>query len=161
MKDLAEGKRPELRSNGRFTRDFLYIEDAVEIQFMLAERLAEDRSLYGEAFNFSYGAPIEVIEIVRRLAELTGQSIEPIVNESVRDEIPHMHLSCEKATKRLGWKPLFSLDEGLRRTVEWYSQYFKSRTSRVKRLGHGLIGVSWSALSEAPVEMLSMLLSCG
>jgi nucleoside-diphosphate-sugar epimerase len=125
MKDLAEGRTPVLRSNGRFTRDFLYIEDAVEIQLMLAERLFQDSSLYGEAFNFSYGLQVEVIDIVRRLAELTNKPIEPIVNNCVTAEIQNMHLSSEKAIQRLNWKPVFTFDEGLQRCVEWYSDFFK------------------------------------
>lgn len=126
MKDLAEGRTPALRSNGKFTRDFLYIEDAVEIQLMLAERLAEDPSLYGEAFNFSYGLQIEVIDIVRRLAELTGEPIEPTVNDNIQVEIPHMHLSSDKAVEILDWKPRHNFDGGLKESVRWYSHYFKA-----------------------------------
>ena len=128
-KDLFEGKRPKLRSNGRFTRDFLYIEDAVEVQLMLAERVAEDPSLYGEAFNFSYGVRLEVIDIVRRIAELSGANLEPVINEDVRAEIPHMQLSCDKAAEKLNWKPRFTFDAGLGRTVEWYRRYFKRQTA--------------------------------
>jgi dTDP-glucose 4,6-dehydratase len=127
MKDLFEGKRPELRSDGRFKRDFLYIEDAVEVQLMIAEAVANDRTLYGEAFNFSYGVELEVIDIIRRLAELTGKPIEPIVRANARAEIPHMQLSSQKAKERLGWRPLYDFDEGLRRAVRWYSGYFSNQ----------------------------------
>lgn len=126
MKDLAEGRTPILRSNGKFTRDFIYIEDAVEIQLMLAERLDADPSLYGEAFNFSYGMQVEVIDIVRRLAVLTGGPIEPTVNSNVQVEIPHMHLSSDKAVEILDWRPRFSFDKGLKESVRWYTRYFKT-----------------------------------
>lgn len=156
MKDLSEGRRPELRSHGRFTRDFLYIEDAAEIQLMLAERVAEDPSLYGEAFNFSHGVQLEIIDIVRRIAELTGKPIEPVVHDNARAEIPHIHLSSEKATERLGWEPLFSFDEGLRRAVEWYSRYFKSRKKRMARAGYNVTAALGSLLFE-PVEVLPLI----
>jgi len=155
MKDLAEGRRPELRSNGRFTRDFLYIEDAVEVQLMLAQRVAEDPSLYGEAFNFSYGVELEVIDIVHRLSDLTGYPIEPIVRDHVQIEIPHMRLSSEKAVERLGWKPKFTFDEGLKRAVAWYSSYF-SRRIPMKSLSAGLTGFLCSAI--ALFETVDMLL---
>ena len=126
---LARGEPPMLRSDGRATRDFVYIEDAAEAQLLLARRLAEDSSLYGEAFNFSYGEPIAVREVLRRLSDLSGLDVTPVVTNSVRSEIRHMHLSSEKAASRLGWRPRIGLDEGLHRTVRWYFSYFNHTSS--------------------------------
>jgi dTDP-glucose 4,6-dehydratase len=117
---LAKGDVPRLRSDGRFTRDFLYIEDAVDAQLLLAERLAVDQSLYGEAFNFSYGEQIEVLEIVRRLVSLADVAVEPVVDNSVSAEIRHMLLCSDKARDRLDWQPTVGFDEGLNRTLAWY-----------------------------------------
>jgi len=103
----------------------VYIEDAVEAQMLLARRLADDPTLNGEAFNFSYGAPIEVREILRRISALSGKNLEPVLTDSVRSEIRHMHLSSEKAARLLRWKPSVGLNEGLRRTVDWYANYFQ------------------------------------
>jgi CDP-glucose 4,6-dehydratase len=119
-RSLAFGETPRLRSDGRFTRDYLYIEDAVDAQLLLAERLASDQSLFGEAFNFSYGEQVEVIEIVRRLASLSGVDVQPIVEDNVEAEIRHMQLSSEKARQILNWTPTIGFDEGLKRTVAWY-----------------------------------------
>jgi dTDP-glucose 4,6-dehydratase len=127
---LAEGRAPRLRSDGRFTRDFLYIEDAADTQLLLAERLAENPALYGEAFNFSYGEQYEVIDIVRRVSQLAGADTSPQVVNDVQAEIRHMQLSSTKAEALLGWKPSVGFDEGLRRTVEWYSSFFGQRRRR-------------------------------
>lgn len=124
-RSLANGESPVLRSDGLATRDFVYIEDAVEAQMLLAHRLADDPTLNGEAFNFSYGAPIEVREILRRISALSGKNLEPVLTDSVRSEIRHMHLSSEKAARLLRWKPRVGLNEGLRRTVDWYANYFQ------------------------------------
>lgn len=126
-RSLASGETPRLRSDGRFTRDFLYIEDAVDVQLLLAERLAVDQSLYGEAFNFSYGEQVEVREIVRRVMSLAGVDGLPIVENTVRAEIRHMHLSSEKAGKLLSWSPRVGFNEGLRRTVDWYLSFLGDR----------------------------------
>lgn len=125
---LAAGTTPTLRSDGHFTRDFLYIEDAVDIQLLLAEKLATDTSLHGEAFNFSYGEQIEVIEIVRQVVALAGRDVEPIVQNGATAEIRHMHLSSQKAESILGWQPRVGFAEGLKRTVRWYLDYFRSQT---------------------------------
>jgi CDP-glucose 4,6-dehydratase len=119
-RSLAAGDAPRLRSDGRFTRDFLYIEDAVEVQLLLAERLAEEASLYGQPFNFSYGDQMEVLDVVRRLMEIVGATGTPVVENTVQTEIRHMHLSSEKAERLLQWQPRVGFDDGLRRTVDWY-----------------------------------------
>jgi dTDP-glucose 4,6-dehydratase len=126
-RSLAQQETPRLRSDGRFTRDFLYIEDAVDAQLLLAERLSADQSLYGEAFNFSYGEQLEVLSIVRRLMEIAGVDAEPVVENNVEAEIRHMHLSSEKAERRLNWRPEVGFEEGLRRSVDWYLAFFRER----------------------------------
>lgn len=128
---IAAGSPPVLRSDGRATRDFLYIEDAVDAQLLLAERLAVDHSLYGEAFNFSYGERLEVIDIVHRIATLVGEDVQPVVANATEAEIRHMHLSSEKAAELLHWEPRIGFEEGLRRTVNWYLDYFRNRARSV------------------------------
>ena len=121
---ILKGQAPTLRSNGQFTRDFLHIDEAVDVQLLLAEQLSEDPKLYGEAFNFSYGERIEVLDIVHRICRLLNSPFVPVVNANSTPEIQHMHLSSEKANQILNWKPARSFDHGLARTVQWYRDYF-------------------------------------
>lgn len=127
---LAGGQAPVLRSDGRSTRDFLYIEDAVDAQLLLASALEVNPALHGEAFNFSYGLRLEVIDLVRRLIGLSGVDVEPIVAEDVKAEIPHLHLASDKAVEMLGWAPSLGFETGLARTVEWYLAYFGGRAPK-------------------------------
>lgn len=124
VRSIMRGTPPVLRSNGRFTRDFLYIEDAVDVQLLLAQRLSKDPTLYGEAFNFSYGERLEVLDIVHRICRLLDAPFAPVVNETVTAEIPHIELSSEKARHVLNWAPAHGFDKGLERTVQWYREYF-------------------------------------
>lgn len=133
VQSLVNGQRPVLRSDGRFTRDFLYVEDAVDAQLLLAERLSRDPTLRGEAFNFSYGEQLEVVDIVRRIIAIVGVDVEPEINDKAQAEIRHMHLSSEKAERLLGWKPHLGFDEGLRTTVAWYADHFTRRLRRSLR----------------------------
>lgn len=123
VKQIVNGERPVLRSDGRFTRDFLYIEDAVDVQLLVAEKLSKDPELYGEAFNFSYGEQIEVITIVQRILKIMRSPLEAKVNNNVRAEIRHMHLASDKAMQKLGWRPQFGFDKGLEKTVHWYANH--------------------------------------
>lgn len=127
VNDIISGNAPELRSDGRFTRDFLYIEDAVDVQLLMAEQLARDPTLYGEAFNFSYGEQIEVIDIVNKIVAILDAKVEPKVNNTVQAEIRHMHLSSEKAARQLNWTPRVGFDEGLKSTVLWYADFLRSK----------------------------------
>lgn len=130
VKQIVFGERPVLRSDGRFTRDFLYIDDAVDVQLLMAEKLSVDTSLYGEAFNFSYGEQIEVINIVQRILRILKSPLEAKVDNSVRAEIRHMHLSSDKAMDKLGWHPHFGFDQGLEKTVSWYASHLLDETQQ-------------------------------
>jgi CDP-glucose 4,6-dehydratase len=130
VRSLESKQAPVLRSDGKFTRDFLYVEDAADAHLWLAEQVHQREELRGEPFNFSYGLRLEVIDIVRRMIALAGSDIEPVTTDSVRAEIPHMQLSSEKARQLLNWQPQIGFDEGLRRTVEWYQTYFRGGEHR-------------------------------
>lgn len=139
VKDIISGNAPELRSDGRFTRDFLYIEDAVDVQLLMAEQLARDPALYGEAFNFSYGEQIEVIEIVKKIVAILDFNVKPKVNNTVQAEIRHMHLSSDKAAQKLNWTPRVGFDEGLKSTVLWYADFLRNKLAGGKTMDHGAL----------------------
>jgi CDP-glucose 4,6-dehydratase len=123
IRSLLLGERPVIRSDGRFIRDYLYVEDVVDAYCALAE-VADDDSMPGEAFNFSPETQVPVIEIVRRIQQLMGRlDLEPVVLNQARAEIRDQYLDSAKARRRLGWRPRFSLDEGLRETVRWYEAF--------------------------------------
>ena len=125
IRSIVCGERPVLRSNGHFTRDFLYIEDAVDVQLLLAEKLGDEPTLRGEAFNFSYELEIEIIDIVRKILDITGSDLQPVILDEVKTETKRITLSSEKALRVLNWQPEHGFDAGLRKTIDWYVEYFR------------------------------------
>jgi len=104
--------------------DCFYVKDGAAAYMLLAEALAKRPDRKGEAFNFSNEIQITVSEIVERILGLMDSPLNPQVLNETRNEILHQYLSAEKARSMfLGWQPLFSLDEGLKQTIDWYSDF--------------------------------------
>jgi CDP-glucose 4,6-dehydratase len=120
IRSILRGQRPVIRSDGQFVRDYFYVEDGAAAYLLLAERLAANPELRGEAFNFSTETPLTVLEVVHKLLGLMGSRLLPDVRDEASGEIREQSLGAAKARRELGWRPLFTLDEGLRRTVQWY-----------------------------------------
>lgn len=123
IRSLVEGKRPVIRSDGQFIRDYFYVEDGAAAYMHLAERMAADPTLAGEAFNFSNELQITVLELVEKIRIAMGSTLEPEVRNEASNEIRHQYLSAAKARERLQWAPLFDMDKGLERTVAWYKEF--------------------------------------
>jgi CDP-glucose 4,6-dehydratase len=124
IRSILRRQNPLIRSDGKYVRDYFYVEDGAAAYMLLAEKLAENRNLKGEAFNFSNEIQVTVCEIVERILKLMNSNLEPEIRNEVQNEIRHQYLSAEKARRVLNWHPLFLLDEGLRKTIEWYRKYF-------------------------------------
>lgn len=127
IRSVLRGKRPVIRSDGEFVRDYFYVEDGAAAYTLAAERLAADRDLAGDAFNFSNEQPINVIDLTRHILKLMDSDLEPDIRNEASNEIRCQYLSAAKAREKLGWQPLFQMDEGLRKTIDWYRGFFGER----------------------------------
>ena len=126
IRSILRAQRPVIRSDGKYVRDYFYAEDGAAANMLLAEHLANNPELRGEAFNFSNENQVTVLELVEKLLEQMGSALRPEIRNEVTNEITHQYLSAAKARRQLGWEPLFTLDDGLRRTIDWYKDFFKA-----------------------------------
>jgi CDP-glucose 4,6-dehydratase len=136
IRSLWRGERPIIRSNGLFTRDYIYVQDVADAYLALAPR-AGDAGIKGEAFNFSPETRLTVLEITRAIQRLFGrEDLEPLILDQARAEIKDQYLDSGKARARLGWGPKWSLEAGLTETIAWYRRFLDS-TARQPALADG------------------------
>ncbi len=115
------GISPEIRSDGHFTRDYLFVKDAVQAYLLLASQI-QQKTLHGETFNFGPNRPYSVLEVVHSIQRLMECSdIALNIRNNISHEIRHQTLNSDKAKTMLGWTPRFSLEEGLKWTIDWYN----------------------------------------
>jgi len=129
IRSIIRGQRPVIRSDGNYIRDYFYVEDGAAAYMLLAEQLALRPELNGEAFNFSNEIQVTVIEMVQKILDLMGSSLEPQILNEASNEIRHQYLSAEKACRVLNWRPLFRLDLGLEKTITWYKDFLKMESN--------------------------------
>jgi CDP-glucose 4,6-dehydratase len=123
IRSVLRGERPIIRSDGSFVRDYFYVEDGAAAYMLLAERLATDLTLKGQAFNFSNELQVTVLDLVSGILGRMGSALKPDVRNEASNEIRHQYLSAAKARQMLSWSPLFTLEEGLDRTIKWYREF--------------------------------------
>jgi CDP-glucose 4,6-dehydratase len=121
---IFNNERPIIRSDGSSLRDYFYIEDGAKSYMLLAEKM-DDKSIHGEAFNFSTERPMTVLEIVDKIRIAMNSDLEPLILNQANNEIRDQYLSAKKAKSLLNWSPLYTLEDSIKATVDWYRIFLK------------------------------------
>ncbi len=122
IRSLLRGERPVIRSDGSPVRDYLYVDDAARACLFLVHALHQGIGI-GEAFNLSLEMPMRVLDVVRRIQSLMGRmDLEPRIEGHIPNELREQSLSAARARSLLGWRPVWTFDEGLGKTIEWYEK---------------------------------------
>ena len=129
IRSIFNNERPIIRSDGTLIRDYFYIEDAVGAYLLLAEKI-EELNIQGEAFNFSNEIQVTVLELVNKIIKLMESNLKPKILNEATNEIKHQYLSAKKAREMLGWKPRYTLEEGLARTIGWYRKFLAEEENK-------------------------------
>jgi len=124
---VLDGRPPAIRSDGSPERDFLHVEDAVSAYLAIAGAL--ENGARGEAFNAGGERPHAVREVVELIAKAAGAGIEPDFQGSGNPdgEIDRQFVDSTKLRELTGWRPEVGLEDGLRRTLDWYRDHPEAR----------------------------------
>jgi UDP-glucose 4-epimerase len=112
---MGQGRRPTIFGDGEQTRDFTYVANAVAANFVA---MRHPEPLGGEVFNVGTGQRIRLLDVVETLNRIFGTSLVPEFQPPRPGDVRDSLASLERIGRVLGYRPLVSFDEGLRRTVE-------------------------------------------
>jgi CDP-glucose 4,6-dehydratase len=125
IRSIINSEVLQIRSDGQFVRDYVYVKDIVDGYMTLAEAL-EKPAVAGEAFNFSDEKPLTVLALVEKIYDLMGAAPNYQVLNRAKNEIPSQYLCSAKAKERLRWEPQYSAEKALTETIAWYTQHFQN-----------------------------------
>jgi len=115
---MLSGEQPTIFGDGEQSRDFTYIDNAVEANLLACQ--APAAQVAGKVFNVATGRRITLNETFKLLQGLTSYSGSPIYAAERGGDIKHSLADISAAEKHLGYKTKVDFENGLRRTVEWY-----------------------------------------
>jgi UDP-glucose 4-epimerase len=111
---MLAGKVPQIFGDGEQTRDFAYVDDMVDANILVLQK--GSCSIY----NLGTGRQVSVNQVYQMLCKIIGTQIEAEYTEERKGEVRHICIDAKKAANELGWRPRYSFEEGLKKTVEYY-----------------------------------------
>ena len=126
IRACLQGMPPQIRSDGTFVRDYIYVKDVVYAYLLLASSV-NNTDVTGEAFNFSPFQPLSVVDLVSHIQRLLKcEHLKPQILNTTQGEIHSQYLDSSKAKAVLGWQPQYELEQGLTETIAWYRDHLGS-----------------------------------
>jgi len=116
IKALSDGTRPVIYGDGEQTRDFTYVANVVDGVL----RAAETPGVAGQVFNLATHGRISLNQLLATLKKIFGSDVEPIYKDARQGDVRDSQADISKAAKLLGYQPIVGLEDGLRKTVDWY-----------------------------------------
>lgn len=115
-----KGKQFVVRSDGKMTRDYIYVDDIVDAYLLLAETVSKKQEWRGRAVNFGATEPISVLRVVDDVLLAANRvDLPPLIMNTAKFEIQNQHLDWSDA-KELGWIPKTNLRDGIAASIPWY-----------------------------------------
>jgi CDP-glucose 4,6-dehydratase len=111
----------KIRSNAKLIREYIYVKDTADGYISLAENMDVSK---GQAFNLAGGNVMSVTQIVRRIGDVLGESVQVEILDTARGEIAEQRLDGSKMSDLVGWQARTDFADAIRETFEWYKGLF-------------------------------------
>jgi UDP-N-acetylglucosamine 4-epimerase len=116
---VKNGESPIIFGDGSFSRDFTYVKNVVQANYLALTTTKPE--CFGEVFNIGAGGRITINELFYKICGIMGKNIVPNYKPNRKGDISHSNASIDKAQFMLGYSPKIEFEEGLRRTIAWFS----------------------------------------
>lgn len=116
-KSIINNEVLEIRSDGKYIRDYLHVKDVVNGYLLLAENIEKVK---GEAFNFGSDETLSVLDLMKLIEKTLNKKIKYEILNAAKNEIPYQSLNYSKIKKMLGWKPEYSISKSINAIYSWY-----------------------------------------
>lgn len=120
VKRVLDGDPPVIFGSGEQTRDFVYITDVAKANMLASEAPKAD----GEVFNIGYGRETSMRELAYKIIEATGKDMSPVFGPDRAADFQRCLVDISKAKNAFGYEPEINLEEGLKKTVEWWQKTY-------------------------------------
>src|SRR3990167_6308898 len=119
MKAIVRSERLEVRSDGKYVRDYLYVKDVVDGYLLLVNNI---KRVKGQAFNFGSEESLSVLELIKLVEKTLKKKIHYKILNSAKNEIPYQSLDYSKIKNILKWKQTYSLTQTIKKLTRWYKK---------------------------------------
>jgi len=117
VKKLLNKEAPTIDGDGKQSRDFTYVENAVEANL---KACLADEGVLGEVFNIAYGERVYLNDLYWKICMLLEVDIQPVYGPERPGDVKHSNADIGKAKRGLGYHPEYDVDRGLEKAIEWY-----------------------------------------
>jgi len=123
---LVQKKSPTVYGDGLQTRDFCYIDNVVQANLLVSE--APPHAL-GKVYNIACGESISLLDLLEKMKEIMKVNVQPVLEAARPGDVRHSLAAIDEARKYLNYIPKVSLQEGLKKTIQWFMD---SKNIRIK-----------------------------
>lgn len=117
MKAVINNKVLEVRSNGKYVRDYLYVKDVVKGYLLLAQNVEK---IKGEAYNFGSNETLSVEGVIKTVEKALKKKVRYKILNTTKNEIPYQSLDYSKIKNTLGWTPSYRISKVIKKIRRWY-----------------------------------------
>lgn len=121
-----KGKKTKVRSNGKLSRDYIYVDDVANGYFLILKKMIRNKKKNLYIYNLGSRTNMTVLQVINSILKITNKrNLKPIIKNNSKIEIKAQKLNFSKAKKELGYKTVNNFDNNLKKTVDWYFENLK------------------------------------